>query len=188
VPHGNGPAVVVLEIDVDHRTRHPLLTANPPPLPPFQTFLDEHRSAVLGFLIATVGPNDADDCFQETFLAALRAYPDLRDGRNLRGWVLTIAHRKAIDAARARARRPTPSPEPPERGDPNSAIEGVANGLGETWRAVAALPARQREAIAHRFMADLRYREIGEIIGCSEAAARRSVHEGLEKLRSELRS
>ncbi|MGI8585098.1 MAG: RNA polymerase sigma factor, partial [Thermoleophilaceae bacterium] len=84
------------------------MTIRPAP-PPFQAFLDEHRSAVLAFLLATVGPVEADDCFQETFLAALRAYPDLRDGRNLRGWVMTIAHRKAIDAVRARARRPVPS-------------------------------------------------------------------------------
>ena len=164
----------------------PPMTVKPPALPPFQTFLDEHRSAVLAFLIATLGPGEADDCFQETFIAALRAYPGLVDGRNLRGWILTIAHRKAIDAARARARRPRPSPELPDAGAPDSGIDGLANGLSETWRAAAALPPRQRAAIAHRFVADLRYREIGQVMGCSEEAARRSVHEGLKKMRREL--
>ncbi len=152
--------------------------------PPFQTFLDEHRSAVFAFLLATVGPGEADDCFQETFLAALRAYPDLRDGRNLRGWVMTIAHRKAIDAGRARARRPEPSDHTGDAAVSDSRLAGVENGLGEAWRAAAQLPPRQREALAHRFLADLRYREIGAALGVSEAAARRSVSDGLATLRT----
>ncbi len=57
------------------------------------------------FSSASVGPPDADDAFQETFLSALRAYPRLRPDSNLRAWVLTIAHRKALDIHRARARR-----------------------------------------------------------------------------------
>lgn len=159
-----------------------------PARPPFQAFLEEHRSAVLGFLLAMVGPGDADDCFQETFLAALRAYPELRNDRNLRSWVLTIAHRKAIDHIRSRSRSATPLPEAetPDRGARDPAIESIANGRGEAWRAAAALPPKQRAAVAHRYVADLRYRQIAEIIGCSEAAARRSAHEGLEKLRKEL--
>ena len=44
-------------------------------LPPFQRLLEEHRVAVYRFLVAAVGPQEADDCFQETFLAAMRAYP-----------------------------------------------------------------------------------------------------------------
>ena len=73
-------------------------------LPPFQSLLDRHRGDVLGFLIASVGPQDAEDCFQETFLAALRAYPRLEHQNNLRSWLMTIAHRKAIDHHRRRAR------------------------------------------------------------------------------------
>ena len=83
-------------------------------LPPFQAFLDEHLESVGAFLRGMVGPNDAEDCLQETFLAALRAYPRA-DGRNLRAWVLTIARRKAIDHHRARARRPRPVADPAAR-------------------------------------------------------------------------
>jgi RNA polymerase sigma factor (sigma-70 family) len=162
--------------------------SEPMSVPPFQAFLDDHRSAVMAFLLATVGPAEADDCFQETFLAALRAYPRLRDGRNLRGWVLTIAGNKAIDAARGRARRPIPADELPDSGRPDTRIEALVNGLGETWLAARALPPRQRAAVAHRFAGDLRYREIGRILGCSEAAARRSVHDGLKRLREEMKS
>jgi RNA polymerase sigma factor (sigma-70 family) len=151
-------------------------------LPPFQSFLDEHRRPVLGFLRAMVGRHDADDVFQETFLAALRAYPRA-DGRNLRAWVLTIARRKAIDHHRARARRPEPVAEP-EPTVPADAVDGL--GGGEVWARAAELSAAQRAALALRFAADLPYREIGAALGTSEAAARRRVHDGLETLRTRL--
>lgn len=151
-----------------------------PKLPPFQTLLDEHRGDVLGFLVAAVGPHDAEDCFQETFLAALRAYPRLRDDRNLRSWLLTIAHRKAIDHHRARARRALPVAEVPEVAAP------ARDGQGGIWGAVAQLPPKQRTAVALRFACDLPHREIGDAIGCSEDAARRNVHEGIKRLREVL--
>ena len=77
--------------------------------PPFQRFLDEQRDPVLALPRGGRRPRrGADDCFQETFLAALRAYPKLRDASNLRAWVLTIADRKAIDHHRSRKRAPVP--------------------------------------------------------------------------------
>jgi RNA polymerase sigma factor (sigma-70 family) len=151
-------------------------------LPPFQAFLDEHREAVWRFLIASVGPVEADDCFQETFIAALRAYPRLRADSNLRAWVLTIAHNKATDAHRGRSRRPLPVPEPGEL-ERASAADPGASREEELWEAVYELPERQRSAVVLRFVGDLAHREIAAAIGCSEEAARRSLHEGLTKLR-----
>ena len=153
-------------------------------LPPFQAFLDAHRDPVMRFLRAAVGADEADDCFQETFIAALRAYPRLRPGSNPRAWVLTIAHRKAIDAARARGRRPAAT-----EGLPEIAADGVlgaADRDGELWAAVGALPPKQRAAVAHRFVAELSYAEMAAVMDCSEEAARRSVHEGLRRLRTEI--
>jgi RNA polymerase sigma factor (sigma-70 family) len=149
-------------------------------LPPFQKLLDRHANDVLGFLISAVGRQEAEDCFQETFLAALRAYPDA-DDRNLRSWLMTIAHRKAIDHHRARGRAPVPVEELPEIGatSPNGSDPGL-------WDAVGALPPRQRTSVALRFAADMAYREIGAALDCSEEAARRNVHEGLKRLRKEL--
>ena len=80
-----------------------------PKLPPFQQLLDEHGRDVLGFLIASVGPDEAEDCYQEALIAALRSYPRLDHADNLRGWLLTIAHRKAIDHHRSRARGARPA-------------------------------------------------------------------------------
>jgi RNA polymerase sigma factor (sigma-70 family) len=145
---------------------------------PFQAFLDEHRTPVLAYLRAMVGPSDADDCFQETFMAALRSYETL-DGANPRAWVMTIARNKAIDHHRATGRRPLP------KGDdlPDVAAPTRAEHDPELWAAVAQLPDRQREAVGLRFAADLRYREIAGAMNTTEEAARRSVHEGLKKLR-----
>jgi RNA polymerase sigma factor (sigma-70 family) len=150
-------------------------------LPPFQRFLDAHREPVWRFLVASVGRNEAEDCFQETFTAALRAYPRLRADSNMRAWVLTIAHRKALDSHRARAARAQPVAEPDAlqaRGEPVPEPRDE-----ELWRAVEELPARQRSAVVLRYVADLPHREIAQAIGCSEEAARRSLHEGLAKLR-----
>jgi RNA polymerase sigma factor (sigma-70 family) len=150
-------------------------------LPPFQRFLDTHRDVVWRFLVCSVGPVEAEDCFQETFMSALRAYPRLRADSNLRAWVLTIAHRKALDAYRARKRRALPLAEP-------AAVDARAQAAPDTgddglWEAVGGLPARQRAAVVLRYVADMPHREIAAAIGCSEEAARRSLHEGLSKLR-----
>jgi RNA polymerase sigma factor (sigma-70 family) len=161
------------------------------PLPPFQALLDRHSGDVLGFLIAAVGPTDAEDCFQETMISALRGYPRLEDDRNLRGWLLTIAHRKAIDHHRARGRRARPSGDAVETeqldrrrgerttGDPQAALDGRT----DLWGAVATLPPKQRSAVALRFACDLRHGEIGAALGITEEAARRNVHEGVKRLR-----
>jgi RNA polymerase sigma factor (sigma-70 family) len=146
--------------------------------PPFQALLDEHRNDVYRFLVASVGPNEADDCFQETFMAALRAYPRLRDASNLRSWVLTIAHRKAIDSHRARGRRAVPVENLPE-----IPVPAAPDGEPELWQAVRALPAKQQASILHRYVNDLPYAEIGRIVGCSEEAARQNVRAGLASLR-----
>ena len=152
--------------------------------PPFQVFLDDNRDAVWRFLVSSVGPSDAEDCFQETFISALRAYPRLRADSNLRAWVLTIAHRKALDCHRGRARRALPVSDV-ETLTPAPAT-APSRPTRELWDAVRELPPRQRSAVVLRFRADLAHREIAAAIGCSEDAARRSLHEGLQKLRAEV--
>ena len=151
--------------------------------PPFEEFLEANRTAVYRFLLASAGP-DADDCFQETFLSALRAYPRLRDGSNLRAWALAIATRKVIDAARARARRPVPAENLGDAASPQDPAPVDAD--DPLWRALRSLPPRQRAAVAHRFVLDLPYAEIAAALGSSEEAARANVYQGLKKLRERL--
>lgn len=149
-------------------------------LPPFQWILDEHAPAVLRFLLQRAGPDDAEDCFQETMLAALRAYPALQHGTNLRGWLLTIARNKVIDNARDAQRRPVPS----------DAVADVAvmddTNNDDVWDSVRALPAKQRRAVALRFAEDRSYADIAGAMSTTEDAARRNVHEGVKKLRRQM--
>ncbi|MBV8302395.1 MAG: sigma-70 family RNA polymerase sigma factor [Candidatus Dormibacteraeota bacterium] len=147
-------------------------------LPPFQHLLDLYCADVLRFLTRRVGPLAADDCFQETWLAALRAYPSLRDAENLRGWLLTIARNKATDAERAAARRPLVVETLPETAGPERELDD-----GELMGAVAGLPGKQRRAVELRFVEDRDYPGIAAAMSTSEAAARRNVHEGIKKLR-----
>jgi RNA polymerase sigma factor (sigma-70 family) len=157
--------------------------ATAPTPAPFQALIEAHAAAAAAFLRGMLPAHDVDDVLQETLIAALRAYPRF-DGANPRAWLLTIARRKAIDERRARARRPDHLPEP----DVIAAAENGDDRDGELWGRVAALPPKQRAAIVLRFALDLRYREVGAALGCSEAAARRSVHEGVRTLRAEHRT
>ena len=152
-------------------------------LPPFQAFMDDHRDDVWRFLVAVAGPQEADDCLQETFLSALKAYPELRDAQNLKGWVMTIAYRKAMDTHRSRRRHPVPVAAVPE----------IAGGAGapvapddELWDAVRCLPPMQRAAVAYRYVSDMPYKQIADVLSCSEDSARQNVRMGLRKLREVL--
>jgi len=145
-------------------------------LPPFQELIDAHGRDVHRFLRSLVG-QDADDCYQETWIAALRAYPRLRDDS-----ILTVAHRKAIDRIRARRREAVPLAELPEPASRADAVNVVDE---ELWEAVRLLPDKQRTAVALRYVVDAAYTEVAGVMGTSEEAARRSVHEGLKRLRTE---
>jgi RNA polymerase sigma factor (sigma-70 family) len=153
-------------------------------LPPFQVLLDRHADDVWRLLRAMVGAQAAEDCFQETFLSALRAYPRLRPDSAPRAWLLTIAHNKAIDHVRRAARDRGSTADQAEAAlaaeAPAPAVDGVV------WSAVAALPPRQRAAVALRFIGDLSHREIAAAMGCSEEASRQSLHDGLATLRRQL--
>jgi RNA polymerase sigma factor (sigma-70 family) len=151
-------------------------------LPPFQRLVDDHATELHRFLVGCIGADAAEDCLQETFMAALRAYPRLRHGDNLRAWLYTIAHRKATDAIRLRTRRPTvalddmgPAAEPRTK-----AAAVPDDGL---WNAVRDLPSKQRQAVVHRYVLDLDYQQIAERMGTSEEAARQNVSAGLRRLR-----
>ena len=159
-------------------------------LPPFQVLLDEHRVDLYRYLVATAGPVEADDVYQETWIAALRAYPRLRRPDNLRAWLFRIAQNKAIDAHRARGRRALPVADPPEPAGakspstPTSSLDGEP----ELWERVRELPPKQRTAVFCRAVLGMPYGELAVLLDSSEEAARRNVHEGLTRLRREWKS
>ena len=152
-------------------------------LPPFEQVVAEHGAVVLRVCRAVVGPHDAEEAWSETFLAALAAYPRLRPDSNVRGWFVTIAHRKAVDRFRANQRAPIPLVSLPER--PSSLGQPSEPDL-PLWQALAALPPKQRGAVAYHYGADLPYAEVATLLDTSEAAARRAGADGLARLRSAL--
>jgi len=147
-------------------------------LPPFQRLVDQHAAELHRFLVGSVGVTDADDLLQETLISALRAYPRLRDGRNLRAWLYLIAQRRVADALRRTRRRLTVPLTTQDAAAPDASAPDE-----DLWDAVRRLPARQRAAVVHRYALDLPYREIAARLGGSEASARQNVHDGLQRLR-----
>jgi RNA polymerase sigma factor (sigma-70 family) len=155
-------------------------------LPPFQALLDEYRVDVYRYCVATAGRSEADDCFQETWIAALRAYPKLRRADNLRAWLLRIAHNKAMDLHRSRVRRPVPveAVADPAAGGATTPGEGaLPDEEPELWEAVRRLPPKQRTAVFCRTVLGMPYEELARLLESSEDAARRNVFEGLRTLR-----
>ena len=148
---------------------------------PFESIVAEHASTVLRVCRAVVDVHDAEDAWAETFLAALRAYPDLPADANVQAWLVRIAHRKAIDILRSQRRRPVPVGELPER---PSSLGIPDTDQQELWRAVKSLPPKQRRAVAYHYVAGLPYAEIAALIGGSADAARRAASDGITKLRS----
>lgn len=157
------------------------LSAGRAPIPAFQEFLEANRTPVYRFLVAAVGPADADDCFQETFVSALKAYPRLSEAERLDRWVLKIASRKALDHHRAGKRRPIPAQDALDLAD--APVHQAADGDATLWAAVAALPPRQRLAVVHRHAFDRSYAEIAGLMGCTEQTARANVSLGVRALR-----
>jgi RNA polymerase sigma factor (sigma-70 family) len=145
---------------------------------PFEAVVSQHGPMVLRVCRAVLGWADADDAWSETFLAALRAYPDLPANANVEAWLVTIAHRKAIDVTRATARRAIPVGDLPERAEVQAGPADL-----DLRGALAALPRKQREAVAYHYLAGLPYQEVAAIIGGSAEAARRAASDGIAKLR-----
>jgi RNA polymerase sigma factor (sigma-70 family) len=148
---------------------------------PFEQIVTEHGPAVLRVCRAVLGPADAQDAWSETFLAALRGYPDLPADANVQAWLVTIAHRRAVDVLRARARGPVPTGELP---DVPSGTGRPEDWDGDLWRALGALPGKQRAAVAYHYLAGLPYQEVAEITGGSTDAARRAAADGIRTLRA----
>jgi RNA polymerase sigma factor (sigma-70 family) len=156
-------------------------------LPPFQHLVDAHWRDVARLAHALAGPVDGDDVAQQAWTQALAAYPALTDGRNLRGWLLTVTARCATDVHRSRARRAVPVAELADgaAGSVPSAAEQAELPDGELWARVRGLPERQRTALALRYVADLDHAAVARALGTTPAATRRLVSDALMRLRED---
>lgn len=148
---------------------------DPVTIPPFERFYAAHANEVLGYLTRLLGTNAAEDAWQESFLRALRGYPDLRHGRHLRAWVFTIATRVALDEQR-RGRSATAEL-------PEIAVSDTRPAFAELAPHTAELPPTERAAVVLRYGYDLDYAQIGEALGSSPEAARQAASSGIRRLR-----
>jgi RNA polymerase sigma factor (sigma-70 family) len=144
----------------------------------FEAVVVDHGPTVLRVCRAVVGPHDADDAWSETFLSAMKSYPELPEDANVEAWLVTIAHRKAIDITRARGRRAIPTDEVPET--PSPPAEERDDDLAE---ALARLPDKQKQAVAYHYLAGLPYADVAAVLGGSPDAARRAAADGIAALR-----
>ena len=146
---------------------------------PFESVVRAHGRTVLRVCLAVAGADDADDAWSETFLSALDAYPRLPGDANVEAWLVTIAHRKAIDIVRAASRRAVPVDVLPERGvSPGADARDL-----DLWAALAELPTKQRQVVAYHHLGGLPYAEIAELVGGTDVAARRAGADGIATLR-----
>ena len=155
-------------------------------LPPFQQLVDAHWRDVGRLAHALAGPVDGPDVAQQAWTQALAAYPSLRNSRNLRGWLMTVTSRCAMDAHRGRGRRAVPVEHLPEAS--GGAEPGADAHLGDTdlWLLVRRLPERQRTAVALKYVADLDHAGVAAALGTTPAASRRLVSDALATLRTNL--
>jgi RNA polymerase sigma factor (sigma-70 family) len=148
---------------------------------PFESVVAAHGATVLRVCRAVLGSVDADDAWSETFLSAMKAYPELPAEANVVAWLVTIAHRKAIDVARGIARRARTTAEVPE-----SVTEHHPDRVDvelDLVAALARLPEKQRQAVAYHYLGGLPYREVAAILGGTTDAARRAAADGVSNLR-----
>jgi RNA polymerase sigma factor (sigma-70 family) len=127
-------------------------------------------------------PIDADDAWSETFLSALQAYPQLPADANVEAWLVTIAHRKAIDIIRRTSRAAVPVADVPAAAAVATSDSPDGRDL-DLPRSLARLPERQRFAVTYHYLGGLPYAEVAAIIGGTADAVRRAAADGIANLR-----
>jgi len=133
---------------------------------------------------------DAEDCLQETFLRAHRAYPRMQGEVNFRAWLYRIAGNTARTQLKRRLRRDGREIDlPDEEGAASQQADAgleLRERLAAVRTAVRGLPFKQQQSLILRKYQGLSYAEIGAALECSPESARANVYQALRRLRSEL--
>ena len=133
---------------------------------------------------------DAEDCLQEAFLRAYRAYPRMQGEVNFRAWLYRIAGNTARTQLKRRLRRDGREIDlPDEHGTASQqAVDGLElrERLAAVRTAVRGLPFKQQQSLILRKYQGLSYAEIGAALDCSPESARANMYQALRRLRSEL--
>ncbi len=146
----------------------------------------EHGAALGRFCMAQLGhQGEAEDTVQEALLAAYQAFPQYRGEGSARAWLFGIARRLCARRLTKRTRRKrrlelvsdAPSPELPDQ------LFEKREQARRVRLVLAELKPSDREVLLFRFEGQLPYREIGELLGIDEAAARKRVSRALLRFR-----
>ena len=159
---------------------------------------EEHKSALLGFLIKTCGDRQhAEDAFQEVWIKVMRAIGTYDPERSsFRSWLYRIAHNAAIDLLRREATRRGPELDAPVGENGQRAIDFVRSKtpgpdrdtergrmLDAVQTALEGLVERRRAAVLLRHQQGFSYPEIAAALGVPEGTAKTLTHRGVLDLR-----
>ncbi len=156
----------------------------------FRDLVERWQNRLINFFYRSTGNRaDAEDLAQETFLDLFRAAGRYRDRGSFPAFLFTLARRRLADTYRRRARRPLQLVDPSEGFMQRQAAEtdGCAEIEEAFHRALAGLPANQRDAILLRQQQDLAYEEIAESMQASVSSVKTWIHRARQHLREELK-
>lgn len=167
----------------------------------FETLIERHHDEIYRYLwrLLAGAPGadravEAADLTQEVFARAYDAYGRLHPDSNYRAWLYRIATNCAMTTLRRSSRRaavnqplpadlhalaPDPAPTPDQLVSHAELSDGVAH-------SIRALPTKQQAALVMRYLQEMAYDEIAEVLECSADSARANVYQALKRLRSEL--
>jgi len=154
--------------------------------PEFEHLVETYGAEIYAYLwrLFDGSVEDAEDCLQDTYLKAFKAYHRLRPDSNYRAWLYKIATNSGFTLLK-KNRRQTDFKEDLVV-DYASSLDDVVEQritLEQVTRAVNSLPEKQKSALILRKYQALAYDEIAAIIGGDEGSARANVYQGLRKLR-----
>jgi RNA polymerase sigma-70 factor, ECF subfamily len=128
---------------------------------------------------------EADDVTQESFIHVYRTLPLYRRKAGFRGWLWTIATRRAIDLVRKKARRPAVVEE--EGWEARvSASSSDPEKVRLIEKAIEGLPAEQRAALVLTHFDEYSYRAAADVLGISVKSLEMHIYRARKTLRNEL--
>ena len=154
--------------------------------PDFDSVIELYSVEIFAYLWRQLGGReDAEDCLQEVFVRAFKAYDRLNENPHIRAWLYKIATNEANSFRRKRDRNLSHNvdidfdfiasdPSPMEQLELKERVDIIMG-------AVDTLPPRQRSAFLMRKYQELSYAEISRILDCSEGTARANVYQALKK-------
>lgn len=145
-----------------------------------------HAPALSRYAASLGAWDEAAEVVQDTFVRAFDSLESFRRDASLRTWLFTILRRLVLDRRRGAGRRDRLEALDVERADSGyDALDGIV--AAETARrvttAVARLTRMQREVFALRVSEGLSYREIADVLGSTEGAARVHYHNALRAVK-----